>query len=188
MGITGAEQSHLRPDGGCPIGDVQHLGAGLGCNGDGQCGPPVELLGQVNDQPGLAGTGRRGDHHGWIAGPGGEQRGSQGRVGVVRRRRNRRRERCFGWSRRRAWCRGRTALECALRILGWSKVCAGPGPQPLDRALLGSGDNDVERHVPSPRNGRSSRPRARSGAQRSDDAARAGRCAAGAGRPSAVAA
>ena len=49
-------------------------------------GPPVELLGQVNDEPGLAGTRRRGDHHGWIAGPGREQRGSQGRVGVVRRR------------------------------------------------------------------------------------------------------
>jgi TraG P-loop domain len=55
MGITGAEQRHFCPDGRCSIGDVQHLGAGLRCNGDGQCGPPVELLGQVNDQPGLAG-------------------------------------------------------------------------------------------------------------------------------------
>ena len=72
MGITGAEQRHLCPDGGCPIGDVQHLGAGLGCDGDGQCGPPVELLGQVNDQPGLAGTWWRGDHHRGIAGPGRE--------------------------------------------------------------------------------------------------------------------
>ena len=95
MGITDAEQSHLCPDGGCPIGDVQHLGAGLGCNGDGQGGPPVELLGQVNDQPGLAGAGRRGDHHGRIAGPGREQRGGQGRVGVMRRCGNRRRERLF---------------------------------------------------------------------------------------------
>src|SRR6266851_7007154 len=40
MGITGAEQCYLRPDGGCSIGDVQHLGAGLRCNGDSQCGPP----------------------------------------------------------------------------------------------------------------------------------------------------
>jgi len=56
MGITGAKQRHLRPDGRCSIGDVQHLGAGLRCNGNSQCGPPVELLGQVNDQPGLAGT------------------------------------------------------------------------------------------------------------------------------------
>ena len=51
----------------------------------------------------------------------------------------------------------------ALRIRG-AKVCAGPGPQPLDPALLGGGDNHVERHVPSPRSG--------SGAAREPGAAR----------------
>jgi hypothetical protein len=126
MGITAAEQGYLRPDCRCPIGDVQHLGASLRCNGDVQGGPTVQLLSQVNDQPGLARTRRRGDHHCWIAGPGCEQRGSQGRVGVVRRRGNRRRERCPKWRRRREWCRRRNrALKGALRILGQRKRAQG---------------------------------------------------------------
>jgi hypothetical protein len=45
-----------------------------------------------------------------------------------------------------------------------SKCAQRPVPQPVDPALLGSGDNDVERHVPSPRS--------RSGTARKPGAAR----------------
>ena len=45
------------------------------------------------------------------------------------------------------------ALNGALRIRGERKCTQGPDPQPLDPSLLGSGDNHVERHVPSPRSG-----------------------------------
>jgi hypothetical protein len=58
VGITDAEQGDLRSDGRCPIGDLDHLRTGLGCNSDGQGRASVELFGEVDDQPGLAGTWR----------------------------------------------------------------------------------------------------------------------------------
>ncbi len=63
MGIADAKQGDPGAYGGCPIGDVQHLSTGLCRDGYGQAGPAVELLGEVNDQSGLARTGRRRDHH-----------------------------------------------------------------------------------------------------------------------------
>src|SRR5258708_32700800 len=84
VGIADAEQSHPRPDGRGAIGHVEGLRAGLGGDGNGQTGAPVELLGQVDDETGLASARWRGNHHGWIARPGREQRGAQGRVSVMR--------------------------------------------------------------------------------------------------------
>ena len=86
MGIADSEHCHLRPDGGCPIGDLQCLGASLRGDSDGQGGAPIELLGEVNDEPGLAGAWRRGNHDGGIARPGREQRSGQEWVGVMWRR------------------------------------------------------------------------------------------------------
>jgi hypothetical protein len=54
----------------------------------------------VDDETSLAGARWRGDHHGWIARPGREQRGAQGWVGVMRGRLARE------WERRTEWWGG----------------------------------------------------------------------------------
>ena len=58
VGVADSEECDFRPDGCCTIRDVELLGAGLGCDGDAQGSPSVELLGEVNDEPGFAGARR----------------------------------------------------------------------------------------------------------------------------------
>ncbi len=50
-GIADTKQGYLRPDGRCPIGHIQRLGAGLRGDGDGQSDPPVQLLGLTPTAP-----------------------------------------------------------------------------------------------------------------------------------------
>ena len=56
--LARTEQTNASADGGRAIGHIERLRAGLSGDRDLQLGTTVQLFGQVNDQPGLAGARR----------------------------------------------------------------------------------------------------------------------------------